>query len=58
CVQACPWHVPNVDPETEKSSKCITCGACAAACPTGALSVIPWEDVKIAMNKRELLLFG
>lgn len=57
CVQACPWHVPNVDPETEKSSKCITCGACAAACPTGALSVIPWEDVKIAMDKREQLLF-
>lgn len=57
CKQACPWHIPNIDPETQKSSKCITCGACATGCPTGALSIIPWEDVKVAMNKRNYL-FG
>lgn len=50
CAGACPWHMPKVDPETQKSTKCITCGACAAGCPTGALSVIPWEDVVAAAN--------
>ncbi|MBW8381919.1 MAG: ferredoxin-like protein [Youngiibacter sp.] len=56
CVQACPWHMPNVDAETKKSSKCITCGECAKACPTGALSVIPWEDIKVAMDRHGMLL--
>jgi Fe-S-cluster-containing dehydrogenase component len=55
CVAACPWHALNVDTETGKAAKCILCGACAEACPTGALSVIPWEDVKVAMNRRNLL---
>ena len=32
------------------AKKCITCGACAAGCPTSALSVIPWEDVVKAAN--------
>jgi Fe-S-cluster-containing dehydrogenase component len=54
CVQACPWHLPNVDPETGKSSKCILCGACVASCPTGALSLIPWEEVKSAMDLHRL----
>ena len=39
CVEACPWHMPTVNPETGKSSKCIACGACVAGCPSGALSL-------------------
>lgn len=49
CTQACPWNLPTVDPESKKSTKCLTCGACAEGCPTGALSLIPWEDVAAAM---------
>ncbi|HHY59443.1 MAG TPA: ferredoxin-like protein [Clostridia bacterium] len=48
CTQACPWHLPTVNPETGKSSKCILCGACAQGCPTGALSVVPWDRVRAA----------
>lgn len=48
CTQACPWHMPTVNPETKKSSKCIQCGACAAGCPSGALSIIPWDAVTAA----------
>lgn len=55
CVKACPWHMPRVDMETRKSSKCVTCGMCADNCPTGALNVIPWEDVRVAMNKNKHL---
>ncbi len=48
CQEACPWHMPTVNPETQKSSKCIACGACVAGCPTGALSIIDWDDVTSA----------
>ena len=48
CTQACPWHMPTVNPVTHKSSKCIQCGACAAGCPSGALSIIPWDAVTAA----------
>lgn len=48
CTQACPWHMPTVDPITRKSTKCIQCGACAAGCPSGALSIIPWDEVTAA----------
>jgi Fe-S-cluster-containing dehydrogenase component len=51
CTQACPWHLPTVDPETSKSTKCILCGTCAKGCPTSALKLIPWEEVKITLNK-------
>jgi Fe-S-cluster-containing dehydrogenase component len=45
CVEACPWHMPTVNPETKKSSKCIACGACVAGCISGALTIVPWDDV-------------
>jgi len=49
CTNMCPWHMPVVDPETKKSTKCITCGACVAGCPTGALSIVDWKDIAVAM---------
>jgi Fe-S-cluster-containing dehydrogenase component len=49
CVQACPWHMPRVNPETRKATKCINCGMCVRGCPTSALTMIPWEDVAEAM---------
>ena len=49
CTQACPWHMPTVDPETKKSTKCIACGACVKGCPTGALTMIEWKDLAEAM---------
>lgn len=51
CAEACPWHMPRLDPQTNKSSKCVACGACATYCPTDALKVIPWEDIKVAMRR-------
>ena len=51
CVEACPWHMPTVNPETSKSSKCISCGACGAGCPSGALQIVPWDDVTAAAQE-------
>ena len=48
CHDACPWHMPTVNPETGKSSKCIACGACVAGCPSGALSIVDWDAVTSA----------
>ena len=45
CTEACPWHMPTVNPATQKSSKCIMCGACAEGCPSGALSIVPWDQI-------------
>ena len=47
-MEACPWHMPTVNPETGKSSKCIACGACVAGCPSGALSIVDWDAVTSA----------
>lgn len=51
CVEACPWHMPTVNPETKKASKCILCGACIQGCVTGALSMVPWDAVTAAAQK-------
>lgn len=51
CNNACPWHLPTVDPETSKSTKCVLCGVCAQHCITGALRVIPWEEVGRVLRK-------
>ena len=51
CAQACPWHMPTVNPVTRKSSKCVMCGACVEGCPSGALSIIPWDKVSSAAQE-------
>lgn len=54
CTDACPWHIPTVDPETHVSTKCTLCNGdptCAKNCPTGALKLIPWEEVKATLNR-------
>jgi Fe-S-cluster-containing dehydrogenase component len=54
CERACPWGIATVDPETEKSTKCLLCDGdpnCVKNCPTGAIAFYPWEEA-------EALLFG
>lgn len=51
CVQACPWHMPTVNPVTKKSSKCVMCGACVEGCPSGALSIVPWDKITAAAQQ-------
>jgi len=48
CVEACPWEMPTVDPETGKAVTCDLCGGkpeCVETCPTGALRFINWRDL-------------
>ncbi|HBB5823897.1 TPA: 4Fe-4S binding protein, partial [Escherichia coli] len=43
----CPWMMATVNTESKKSSKCVLCGECANACPTGALKIIEWKDITV-----------
>lgn len=57
CVNACPWHMPTLDPEISKSTKCILCGACADNCITGALQMVSWKKLE-AMLRRKGYIFS
>ncbi|NMA82318.1 MAG: hypothetical protein GX962_05020, partial [Epulopiscium sp.] len=41
----------TINPETQKASKCILCGACIEGCVTGALAMVPWDEVTAAAQK-------
>ena len=47
CNEYCPWNIPQIDDNTEKSTKCTFCidrvtnglgPSCSDACPTGAIT--------------------
>jgi len=52
CRDACPQHIfvrVGNRIETQNEQRCIRCGACIRACPTGAILVEPWTH-----NLREI----
>ena len=60
CVEACPWAMPALDGPvrgaTTKSHKCHLCGGspeCVAACPSGALQYVPWENRETTVDQRQ-----
>ena len=59
--EACPYDIPRQDPNTKLMAKCTFCAdriangmipACIKACPTGALSFGPREEILEMANKR------
>jgi Fe-S-cluster-containing dehydrogenase component len=51
CMRACPWGMATLDPEEQKSKKCLLCHGdpeCARYCPNGAIKFMPWgEAIKL-----------
>ncbi len=58
CVSQCPFKMITVDEETKKSKKCFLCNgdpSCAKICPTGALKLVPWEEVYAVIQQNRHL---
>ena len=43
CLFVCPTGATDTENSIIDTSKCIGCGACAEACPSGAISLVPCE---------------
>ncbi|MBQ9544290.1 MAG: 4Fe-4S binding protein [Clostridia bacterium] len=43
CLYVCPVGATDTENSVIDAQKCIGCGVCAAACPSGAISMIPEE---------------
>ena len=43
CLYVCPTGATDTENSIIDTSKCIGCGACAGACPSGAISMVPGE---------------
>lgn len=43
CLYVCPCGATDTEDSVIDVSKCIGCGVCAAACPSGAISMVPVE---------------
>lgn len=43
CLYVCPTGATNTENSIIDIEKCIGCGDCAAACPSGAISLVPSE---------------
>ena len=43
CLYVCPTGATDTENSIIDKSKCIGCGACAKACPSGAISIVPYD---------------
>ncbi len=59
CEANCPFNMITIDPEESKAKKCTLCDgdpSCAKLCPTGALKLVPWEEVNAKLKKHRFQL--
>ena len=41
CLYVCPTGASDTENSIIDTAKCVGCGTCAAACPSGAISMVP-----------------
>ena len=55
CLYVCPVGATDTEDSVIDASKCVGCGVCAAACPSGAISMVP-ETYPPQQPKEEAVL--
>ncbi len=55
CLYVCPTGATDTETGQIDFSKCIGCGACSKACPSGAISMVPYQYPK-QQEKDELVI--
>lgn len=55
CLYVCPTHASDTENGQIDSLKCIGCGACVNACPSHAISLIPYTYPQQATKSNEII---
>ena len=55
CLYVCPTGATDTETGQIDFSKCIGCGACSKACPSGAISMVPYQ-YPVQQSKDEKIL--
>lgn len=55
CLYVCPTGATDTENSVIDVDKCTGCGACAAACPSGAISMIPKEFPPQQIHSKEVI---
>ena len=55
CLYVCPTGATDTENSIIDTSKCIGCGACADACPSKAISLVPYEYPKAQVKDEEVI---
>ncbi len=56
CLYVCPTGATDTEDSIIDVNKCIGCSDCAAACPSGAISMVPYEYPKQQVKEKEVIV--